>query len=136
MPNRLTPLYSKIYYKKKNYLKVKTVVFKYITPPHSKGLGILAYWYINMPHVPIFLRSYIPNSCYMLFMWLGYPLSYSFTSSISPTSCALILTCLKSCLNIYTILFIKSIIYKVIIEVLIEVYFKVITRRNVIFIKN
>ena len=30
MPNRLTSLYSKIYYKEKNYLKVKTVVFKYI----------------------------------------------------------------------------------------------------------
>ena len=30
MPNRLTFLYSKIYYKKKNYLKVKTAVFKYI----------------------------------------------------------------------------------------------------------
>ena len=37
MPNRLTPLYSKIYYKEENYLKVKTAVFKYITPPHSKG---------------------------------------------------------------------------------------------------
>ena len=30
MPNRLTPLYSKIYYKEENYLKVKTAVFKYI----------------------------------------------------------------------------------------------------------
>ena len=29
LPNRLTPLYSKIYYKEENYLKVKTVVFKY-----------------------------------------------------------------------------------------------------------
>ena len=33
---RLTPLYSKIYYKEENYLKVKTAVFKYITPPYSK----------------------------------------------------------------------------------------------------
>ena len=32
MPNRLTFLYSKIYYKEENYLKVKTIVFKYITP--------------------------------------------------------------------------------------------------------
>ena len=32
MPNRLTPLYSKIYYKEENYLKVKITVFKYITP--------------------------------------------------------------------------------------------------------
>ena len=38
LPNRLTPLYFEIYYKKKNYLKVKTVVFKYISPPYSKGL--------------------------------------------------------------------------------------------------
>ena len=36
MPNRLTFLYSKIYYKKENYLKVKTAVFKYITPPIVK----------------------------------------------------------------------------------------------------
>ena len=36
-PNRLTPLYFEIYYKKKNYLKVRTTVFKYITPPYSKG---------------------------------------------------------------------------------------------------
>ena len=36
MPNRLTPLYSKIYYKEKNYLKVRTAVFKYITPPIVK----------------------------------------------------------------------------------------------------
>ena len=36
-PNKLTPLYSKIYYKEENYLKVKTAVFKYITPPYSKG---------------------------------------------------------------------------------------------------
>ena len=41
MPNRLTPLYSKIYYKEENYLKVRTVVFKYITPPYSKGLSML-----------------------------------------------------------------------------------------------
>ena len=27
--NRLTPLYSKIYYKEENYLKVRTAVFKY-----------------------------------------------------------------------------------------------------------
>ena len=30
LPNRLTLLYFEIYYKKENYLKVKTVVFKYI----------------------------------------------------------------------------------------------------------
>ena len=37
MPNRLTLLYSKIHYKEENYLKVKTTVFKYITPPYNKG---------------------------------------------------------------------------------------------------
>ena len=36
MLNRLTLLYSKIYYKKENYLKVRTAVFKYITPPIVK----------------------------------------------------------------------------------------------------
>ena len=45
MPNRLTLLYSKIYYKEENYLKVKTVVFKYITPPIVKVgyVGTLVY---------------------------------------------------------------------------------------------
>ena len=41
LPNRLTPLYSKIYYKEENYLKVRTEVFKYITPPYSEG------WYVR-----------------------------------------------------------------------------------------
>ena len=53
MPNRLTPLYSKIYYKEENYLKVKTTVFKYITPPIVKveyigTLVRLVYEYIGM----------------------------------------------------------------------------------------
>ena len=58
MPNRLTPLYSEIYYKEKNYLKVKTAVFKYITPPIVKVeyISMLVHFYI-----PIFLHSYIPN---------------------------------------------------------------------------
>ena len=38
LPNRLTPFNSKIYYKKENYLKIRTVLLKYITPPYSKGL--------------------------------------------------------------------------------------------------
>ena len=32
LPNRLTLFNFKIHYKKENYLKVKTAVFKYITP--------------------------------------------------------------------------------------------------------
>ena len=38
IPNILNPLYFEIYNKEENYLKVKTTVFKYITPPYSKGL--------------------------------------------------------------------------------------------------
>ena len=53
MPNKLTLLYSEIYYKKENYLKVRTVVFKYITPPIVKveyiGMSVrLVYKYISM----------------------------------------------------------------------------------------
>ena len=44
LPNRLTFFNSKIYYKKENYLKVKTTLFKYITPPIVK-FGMLVYWY-------------------------------------------------------------------------------------------
>ena len=51
--NRLTPLYSKIHYEEENYLKVKTKLFIYLSPPHSKGLGMWEYWNISMS------RSYI-----------------------------------------------------------------------------
>ena len=55
LPNRLTPVYSENYYKEENYLKVKTVIFKYITPPYSNGsvlqyVGTFSMWvreYIN-----------------------------------------------------------------------------------------
>ena len=43
LPNRLTPIYSENHYKEENYLKVKTVVFKYITPPHSNSCYILIF---------------------------------------------------------------------------------------------
>ena len=46
LPNRLTPVYSKNYYKEENYLKVKTVIFKYITPPHSNSWSVLTFLYI------------------------------------------------------------------------------------------
>ena len=110
MPNRLTLLYFKIYYKEKNYLKVKTVVFKYITPPYNKGwvywyVGILVYFIFLYSHIFIFLNSY-----YMLPIWLGYLLSYNFTNFISSVSYVLILSCFRSYLSIYTILFIKSVI--------------------------
>ena len=58
LPNKLTPFNSEIYYKEENYLKVKTVVFKYITPPIVKGL---VYWYVGILvyYTPAFLCSYI-----------------------------------------------------------------------------
>ena len=40
LSNRLTPLYSEIYYKEENYLKVKTELLIYPSPPYSKGLGM------------------------------------------------------------------------------------------------
>ena len=43
LPNRLTPLYSKIYYKEENYLEIKTKLFIYPSPPYSKGLGMWEY---------------------------------------------------------------------------------------------
>ena len=43
LPNRLTPLYSKIYYEEENYLKVRTKLFIYLFPPYSKGLGMWEY---------------------------------------------------------------------------------------------
>ena len=45
MPNKLIPVYSKNYYKEENYLKVKTVIFKYITPPYSNSCYILTVLY-------------------------------------------------------------------------------------------
>ena len=59
LPNKLTPLYSEIHYKEENYLKVKTALFKYITPPYSKG------WYIRYitdpvdPQILYFKTNYV-----------------------------------------------------------------------------
>ena len=66
MPNRLTLLYSEIYYKKENYLKVRTAVFKYITPPIVKVEYVGMLIYLVHPYIPMFLYSYIPNSHYIL----------------------------------------------------------------------
>ena len=40
LPNKLTLLYSKIYYEEENYLEVRTELFIYLSPPYSKGLGM------------------------------------------------------------------------------------------------
>ena len=71
MPNRLTLLYSKIYYKEENYLKVRTAVFKYITPFYSKGSvhpGSV-YWYIKYSKYITFLYS---KTLYILISFLLY----------------------------------------------------------------
>ena len=59
LPNKLTLLYSKIYYKKENYLKVRTAVFKYITPPivKVKYISMLIYQYTPYSYIPTFLYS-------------------------------------------------------------------------------
>ena len=104
LPKRLTPLYSKIYYKKENYLKVKTVVFKYITPP-----------IIKVEYIGIFLHSYILIFLYFEFLVMyhlydsAYPLSYGFTGFISPASRVLILNQYESPFSTCTILFIRSV---------------------------
>ena len=46
LPNKLTPVYSKNHYKEENYLKVKIIIFKYITPLYSNGC-----------YIPTFLRT-------------------------------------------------------------------------------
>ena len=61
LPNRLTPVYSKNYYKEENYLKVKTVIFKYITPPHS-----------NSCYVPTFLRTLCTESVRLVRGYIRY----------------------------------------------------------------
>ena len=115
LPNRLTPLYFKIYYKEENYLKIKTAVFKYITPPYSKG-WVRRYINILVCYIFIFPYSHILTfSCskFLIIYYLynsAYPLSYGFTSFINPASYILILTQYKSSFSTCTILFIRSII--------------------------
>ena len=109
MPNRLTPIYSKNYYKEENYLKVKTVVFKYITPPYSNSWFVLTF--LHIPHTEPDTFGTQVYSIYSpwLVMWLSYPLSYSSTGSISPVFCVLTTNLSKSSLSTYTIQYIKSV---------------------------
>ena len=53
LPNRLTFFDSEIYYKEENYLKVRTVAFKYIIPPIVK-FGMSVYCTNWVCHTPIF----------------------------------------------------------------------------------
>ena len=61
LPNKLTPLYSKIHYEEENYLKVRTRLLIYPSPPYSKGLGTWECWYISISR-SMFLCIYILNS--------------------------------------------------------------------------
>ena len=47
LSNRLTLLYSKIYYEEENYLEVRTGLLIYPSPPYSKGLGMWECWYVG-----------------------------------------------------------------------------------------
>ena len=63
LPNRLTPLYSKIYYKEENYLEVKTKLFIYLSPPH---IPIVKVWVrgnvgMSVRRVPTFSRTHVLN---------------------------------------------------------------------------
>ena len=120
MPNRLTPLYFKIYYKKENHLKVKTVVFKYINSSiiKVKYIDIFLYFYILM-----FLYSKLLVICHLCD--LAYPLSYGFTSFINPISCVLILTQYKSLFSTCTILFIKSVTLNIYIYFGVLIYIRI-----------
>ena len=71
MPNKLTSFYSKIYYKEENYLKVRTVIFKYITPPIVKieYVSTLVYLVYCVFNVPMFLYSEL-LSCTVYMTWL------------------------------------------------------------------
>ena len=59
LPNRLTPIYSKNHYKEENYLKVKTVVFKYITPPYSNSCYVLTFLYTLYTESVSLVHGYI-----------------------------------------------------------------------------
>ena len=64
LPNRLTPLYSEIYYEEENYLKIKTELFIYPSPLYSKGLGMWECWNINISRS--YILAYIRTElCYM-----------------------------------------------------------------------
>ena len=109
MSNRLTPIYFKNYYKEENYLKVKTVIFKYITPPYSNGWSVLTFLYILYTELNTFsTQIYLIYSPWLV-MWLSYSLFYSFTGSISPVFCVLTANLSKSSLSTCTIWYIRSV---------------------------
>ena len=110
MPNRLTSVYSKNYYEEENYLKVKTVIFKYITPPYSNSWFVLIFLHVLHTEFDMLgTQVYLIRSLWLV-MWFSYPLSYNSTSSISFISRALILIQYKFSLSTCTVLYIRSVI--------------------------
>ena len=55
LPNRLISVYSENHYEEENYLKVKTVVFKYITPPYSNSWSVLTF--LHTPYTELNMFS-------------------------------------------------------------------------------
>ena len=107
LPNRLTLVYSKNYYKEENYLKVRTKVFKYITPLYSNdwvcwNIGILVHYNIlTDPYTYILIY-------WVLVMWLAYySLLYSSTGSIMAYTT--LTNSLSAALSSYNTWFIRSI---------------------------
>ena len=109
LPNRLTPVYSENHYEEENYLKVRTVVFKYTTPPHSNGRSVLTFSHIPRTELDTFGTRVHSIRSPWLVMWLGYPSSHGSTGSISPASRALILIQYKFSLSTCTALYIRSV---------------------------
>ena len=103
LPNRLTPLHSKIYYKEENYLKVRTAVFKYINSSIVK-FGTSVRWYIW--YVSTWIHEYVQ---YIYNYVTRLPLVLWFHWFHQFCICALILTQYKSLFSTCTILFIRSV---------------------------
>ena len=107
LPNRLTPIYSKNYYEEENYLTVGTVSL------NTQLLPIVRVQYFGTSvHL---VREYVSTWVHLVYslwlvMWLSYPLSYSFTNSISPAFCVLTANLFKFSLSTCTIRYIKSVI--------------------------
>ena len=102
--NRLTLLYSKIYYEEENYLKVRTKLLIYSSPPHSKG------WYVRYMRYMKYIRyvyrshrshrSHVPNHVIrltpyylILLVLIVLPLAHWSWTNTSPLL-VLVLSCL------------------------------------------
>ena len=101
LPNRLTSLYSKIHYKEENYLKVRTELFIYPSPPHRKGwyaryIKYIRYVYrshrSHRSHIPNYVIWLTPHYLILLVLTV-LPLAHWFLTNTSPFL-VLVLSCL------------------------------------------